>query len=744
MVRADGPGQGGRALFDAVDSGELAFGEVDALIVAGANVDWINGDGLTSLMMACRKGNQRAASRLIQAGADQAVRGAAGAPLKPIDKALWAWLDENGWAKYAKAFSEAITYQDLLKKGFVDNKMLKHVVGIADDATRGRILDAIDSLSDADQGATEGVAESKRGHHESQPVRPAAELVESNLKVLIIGCDLPGNSPAKKLSMLEKEGRTVQQIYQQRYGRAAVKVYPKDCKVADFTRLLAHNAFDVVHLMGHMDAKDPNDKFTLLFVDEKGKPEILLQTDLVKLLSAATIRKCLVLMGCRSNHIAQKLHDKGIRCIVSWKTRVQDGPCHLFSEGFHLALAGNSPKTPEDAFEFAKLFVTTEADPNSGCVHVGGGVYAQPNKSKYILADPDDGKDGAIGIGKPDLYVQPEAKMGMALEDEERLHWFRFTRLLLDVIYPLLRRVFKDRFKKKYGIAWDDQPATSKILGGQTVGDNPCGLLVHGGVVGGFDAALPGDFELKNGGNEIRTSEDLTAILEDGMFLQLGPPDPGPTYAFTVRKTTKKTESVYPPQDHGEGRRSEGKIMITRKHDGPDFKGKVAHYATICVPPLAKRNGTAVDTHILRWIEAGDANKFEMTALNNILLGTAGCVMDPASAADPLFKNDIVNAEFWARANGTSVSGIAITGERIVQRLVLMRNQMMAHAAKTRMPLADFNRVKRLSTFAVSYFSSAGGGGHKADDLATELKTALGENPGKDEFHRRTEAFMSE
>eukprot|EP00947_MAST-08B_sp_MAST-8B-sp1_P000779 g779.t1 len=326
---------------------------------------------------------------------------------------------------------------------------------------------------------------------------------------------------------------------------------------------------------------------------------------------------------------------------------------------------------------------------------------------------------------------------GNASEQEERLNWYRFTRILLDVIYPLLRRVFKDRFKQKYGIAWEDEKAESKILGTQTVGANPCGLFVHGGVIGDYDKSLPGEFELKEGGDELRTTEDLTALLEDGMFIRVGP-----DFAFTVRKSTARTPSVQPPKDHGAHGRSPGKVMLTRKHDGPAYKGKTATYASVFVPPLAKRNGSAVDNHIRRWIEAGASDKFEMTALNNILIGTAGCVMDPANADDPLFGNDVDDAEFWARVAGTSAASIPITGERIVQRLVIMRNGMMAHAAAARMPrLPDFDFVQRLSELAVNHFLLKG---HTADDLAGEVKVILGENPGEDEFKRRTEAFMGE
>ena len=326
-----------------------------------------------------------------------------------------------------------------------------------------------------------------------------------------------------------------------------------------------------------------------------------------------------------------------------------------------------------------------------------------------------------------------------ASEQEERLNWYRFTRILLDVIYPLLRRVFKDRFKQKYGIAWEDEKAESKILGTQTVGANPCGLFVHGGVIGDYDKSLPGEFELKEGGDELRTTEDLTALLEDGMFIRVGP-----DFAFTVRKSTARTPSVQPPKDHGAHGRSPGKVMLTRKHDGPAYKGNTATYASVFVPPLAKRNGSAVDNHIRRWIEAGASDKFEMTALNNILIGTAGCVMDPANAVDPIFGNDVDDAEFWARVAGTSATGIPITGERIVQRLVIMRNGMMAHAAAARMPrIPDFDFVQRLSELAVNYFSPKLKG-HTANDLADELKVILGENPGEDEFMRRTEAFMDE
>ena len=43
--------------------------------------------------------------------------------------------------------------------------------------------------------------------------------------------------------------------------------------------------------------------------------------------------------------------------------------------------------------------------------------------------------------------------------EQERLNWYRFTRILLDVVYPLLRRLFRQRFAAKYGLAWTDDGA---------------------------------------------------------------------------------------------------------------------------------------------------------------------------------------------------------------------------------------------------------------------------------------------
>ena len=106
-----------------------------------------------------------------------------------------------------------------------------------------------------------------------------------------------------------------------------------------------------------------------------------------------------------------------------------------------------------------------------------------------------------------------------------------------------------------------------------------------------------------------------------------------------------------------------------------------------------------------------------MTPLNSVLLGTVGCVMDPLGVADPfdgLPGNDIDGVEFWARVDGTSASGIPITGERIVQRLRIMRNSIMAHATSATVPTNGFASAHRLCEFAVTFFGDGRGGEGKS------------------------------
>ena len=188
------------------------------------------------------------------------------------------------------------------------------------------------------------------------------------------------------------------------------------------------------------------------------------------------------------------------------------------------------------------------------------------------------------------MRAQPAGGAGGCPSDASNdlaLNWFRFTRILLDVVYPLLRRLFRQRFRSRYGIDWTDDAAAGA-------------LFVHGGVIGGgagYDGDIPGTFAINNGNDIISVSADLTGILTDGMFTRVG------VHEFVVRKSTNSKPSVQPPKDHLGGHRSNGKVLVTTKHDGPDYVGADGEgkYATRSVPPMATFAGGGLDGRVAAW-----------------------------------------------------------------------------------------------------------------------------------------------
>ena len=139
-----------------------------------------------------------------------------------------------------------------------------------------------------------------------------------------------------------------------------------------------------LHIASHMDDKTLGDE-SILFVDDDGKTSVVPANEVVEMIAMRKDTLELVLLnGCCSEKMAAALARKGVRCVVGWKTKVNDTAAKLFADGWHAAwIQGDTPRV---AFERAKKSVTTATfDPP---------LPALKGKkiNQYILMDPDSSK----------------------------------------------------------------------------------------------------------------------------------------------------------------------------------------------------------------------------------------------------------------------------------------------------------------------------------------------------------------
>ena len=254
---------------------------------------------------------------------------------------------------------------------------------------------------------------------------------------------------------------------------------------------------------------------------------------------------------------------------------------------------------------------------DSGPTCVGGSLSASgaPGATQQRRVPPSD----AIGAG----------------------YYYRFVRLLLNVVYPLLRDVFKKRFQIKFGREWTD----NSLIGKQ---------FVKGFIPDAYDKELPGSFEIRDANNEIFASENVANILQPGTGIRLGG-----AIDFVVHSVKQAKRGC--------------KIKVTKTHTGETYKGSDCRFAVALFPPLTTAIGKCIDQHVKTRIREGDSNNFEMTALHLLLLGTNSCVMEPG---------EIINHdEFEARRNGRGTG--KMTEGQVVRRLRDLRNRDYANATET-------------------------------------------------------------
>eukprot|EP00939_MAST-03C_sp_MAST-3C-sp1_P003800 g3800.t1 len=191
--------------------------------------------------------------------------------------------------------------------------------------------------------------------------------------ILILRCSPHGKSA---LAATKEEIEDIRK----RYGEKA-----RTFESGDARTLLDHLDEDMteLHIASHMDDRTLGDE-TILFVDDYGNTSIVPANEIVELIAMRKdTLELVVLNGCCSEKMAAALARKGVRCVVGWKTTVDDDAAKLFADGWHAAWIRGD--TPSVAFERAKKSVTTTTfDPP---LDLKGKKINQ-----YILMDPDSSK----------------------------------------------------------------------------------------------------------------------------------------------------------------------------------------------------------------------------------------------------------------------------------------------------------------------------------------------------------------
>ena len=238
----------------------------------------------------------------------------------------------------------------------------------------------------ADQpGAKRQRTEPSAGVHpamESASAASASSAASANHQVdaLIFVCD-PRRAP---LPSANAEAEAVQRCFAP-HGRRAVVQRGGDATT--LRELLERHRPRILHFVGHADAKHPlNNELTLGFTADDGALiTILPQTvlELLTSLSATSFLELVVLNGCRSVAIAEKVATAGIPAI-GWDTVVDDKPAAAFGPALygHLLQHAHKPlyESLPAAFQQAVLAVKALA----GTIENAYG----DRSDGYVLADP--------------------------------------------------------------------------------------------------------------------------------------------------------------------------------------------------------------------------------------------------------------------------------------------------------------------------------------------------------------------
>ena len=204
-------------------------------------------------------------------------------------------------------------------------------------------------------------------------------VVDHQVHTLIFVCD----PERARLPSANAEANAVQQCFAPHKQRAIVQHGGDATKLRE---LLERHQPRILHFIGHADAKHPlNEKLTLGLTAPGALITILLETvlGLLTSLSATSFLELVVLNGCRSVAIADKVAAAGISAI-GWDTVVDDKPAAAFGPPLYEHLLKHAGKPLYEslpaAFQQAVLAVKALTGTNA---------KANGDRSdRYALADP--------------------------------------------------------------------------------------------------------------------------------------------------------------------------------------------------------------------------------------------------------------------------------------------------------------------------------------------------------------------
>ena len=180
-----------------------------------------------------------------------------------------------------------------------------------------------------------------------------------------------------------------------------------------------------VHFCGHADPRLGPDR--VLVWCKSGKLDVVTTSTLVGMLGGKSL---VVLNGCCSDELGCALLRAGVRHVVCWETKLEDGAGAVFGEAFWRAMVGHEADDEVQlyeavgaAFEAAKSAVLAETRPQASALDIGGGRRRAATVPKYALVDPRSHPrgvtpSGEIAAGVPLLLRCPRLCSGVpALPD---------------------------------------------------------------------------------------------------------------------------------------------------------------------------------------------------------------------------------------------------------------------------------------------------------------------------------------
>jgi len=170
------------------------------------------------------------------------------------------------------------------------------------------------------------------------------------------------------------------------------------------------------------DQSPPSALFMLRVLSENGEIAAVSIDTLIKVVKPHAHKlRLVVLMGCKTEHLAKELRKVGIQYVICWRSKVADSAGPVFGSALAAGLAGAELKrsTIKRAFEDAKMELLLETEP--ACI-AGGPVR---RVQKYKLVDPEsiyvhqDGvHKGRVAVGDKLIHgkvVQPRGEIAAGI-----------------------------------------------------------------------------------------------------------------------------------------------------------------------------------------------------------------------------------------------------------------------------------------------------------------------------------------